>query len=225
MVPTFNRPAAAAFFNARPELGHYVALGSTAAPNTARKPFVRSAREQHSCMPLCVLIASAAQPCASQSLCALHTFQKFLAWLLEKGFDRLGPRDVGHVVRQMNGVGSTALECPCKMLHGANYAPSETRLPAIRQPPLLFRGANYKKFYFTLFAHGGLATSRYLCLLLSSLPSLFILRYMLQGSGSKASRIPGHSWKVGNGCATQMFSHSCSTHLRLHDFRCAVTAL
>jgi len=57
VVPTFNHPAAAAFFNARPELGHYVALGSTAAPNTARKPFVRSAREQHSCMPLCVLIA------------------------------------------------------------------------------------------------------------------------------------------------------------------------
>lgn len=160
-------------------------------------------------------------------LAAQAKSQKFLAWLLEKGFDRLDRRDVGHVVRQMNGAGSAALECLCKMLqnHDASYAPSETRLPATRQPPLLFRGANYKKFYFTLFAHGGLATSRYLCLLLSSLPSLFILRYMLQGSGSKASRIPRHPWKVGNGCATQMFSHSCSTHLRLHDFRCVVTAL
>ena len=82
---------------------------------------------------------------------ALPKLQKFLTWLLEKGFDRLDRRDVGHVVRQMNGAASAALECLCKMLqnHDASFAPSETRLPAIRRPALLFCGASNKKFYFT----------------------------------------------------------------------------
>lgn len=37
---------------------------------------------------------------------ALPKSQKFLTWLFEKSFDRLDRRDVGHVVRQMNGASS-----------------------------------------------------------------------------------------------------------------------
>lgn len=88
---------------------------------------------------------------------ALPTFRQFLVWLLNKGFDRPSRQDVGHIVRQMNGARNANLESLCDMLHGASYTPSEKRPPSIRRPALLFCGAYYKNFHFTLFAQGGLA--------------------------------------------------------------------
>ena len=71
---------------------------------------------------------------------SLATFDNFVAWLLQKGFDRPSRRNVGEIVQQMNGSGNADLRRLCNVPYGAFYVPKRparrSRLAASRRSGL-----------------------------------------------------------------------------------------